>query len=846
MWLNLEKGHYLKPILLFLISFIALINCINGQEKEMSERDLIRLMNDADGYFIYDENYKKAAQIYEILYEVFPDNHNLNYKLGVCYLNIKGKKKEALNLLNYASNNFVDDIRYSTIGSEAHFDVLFYLAYACQVNMLLEEAIKYYKDYQNQLRVREASEIEYIDLQIKGCRKAQEIDIDILTGDKELFAPWLGKFREAVNPVVSANDSVFIFTVQEDSGNRIYFSRIESDQWSEPDEITNDLGNHSDMFSNSITGDGKTLIIVRNNGFSGDIYSSEFRNSKWSKIKKLGKNINTKYWESHASISEDGRFIYYASNKPGGYGSLDIYMSERSVDGTFGPSRNLGPSINTILEENTPYYNMSSNLLYFSSTGHEGIGGYDIFYSEYNRRWSKPVHLPYPFNTTGDNLNYTPFSDNSRGLLSLTPTDTSSYSNIFVVTITGHEMQKSIIARGQVSLDDGPDINPDQLSVLLLNSQTDTVILEIIADSLGVFECDLIPGSYYFKVDYPGYSTDTLSINVSSTFEGEQISLTSSLLPESIERGEYLKVRTILFSFNSDELSRDAQIEIEKVLPILISNNDLQVELSGFADPVGPEEYNMSLSMRRAQRVKDYFIMSGIDVSRIVCTSYGETGFIAENKNPDGSDSVEGRSYNRRVSIGIINDGYSIPVESFRHIPVHLRSKLGYSFYVLMHRSQRPVPPGFFIGYGRSELAFVKEFETDGEFLYLMGKFVNRTDALDYLVTARESGFKQAEIISEYELPDSGSELAEAQKLTLFTIQIHALTSPATEPFPGIDRVREIKGKDGFYRYVVGEYRGYSKARSALGRIHDLGYHQAFIKEVGLLENQTLNQSDDL
>ena len=109
------------------------------------------------------------------------------------------------------------------------------------------------------------------------------------------------------------------------------------------------------------------------------------------------------------------------------------------------------------------------------------------------------------------------------------------------------------------------------------------------------------------------------------------------------------------------------------------------------------------------------------------------------------------------------------------------------------------------------------------------------------LVSFRESGFREAKIISGYELPGSGDISNDLAKLPLFTIQVHALTKPATEPFPGLDKVMEIKGEDGFYRYVVGEYAGYSKAKSALAWIRENGYPQAFIKEVNLLERQTLN-----
>ena len=282
--------------LLLLLFFLSATN-LTAQKPSPEEREYIKQVNVADGYFIYDEDYPRAAEIYERLFEKKPDNHNLAYKLGVCYLNMRGSELKSLSLLRFASENYVRDVDYNTIGKPAPFDVLYYLAFSCQLNLELEEAIYNYRKYQNLLRVHEASEIEYINNQIDACQNIIEATAEGIILIKNIFAPWFINYRNAINPVISRNDSVLAFTLESDSGNKIYLSNRVDGKWKEAIEITPMLGKYDDMFTNSIRGDGKQMIICRNNGYKGDLYITELKNGKWGKISKLGKNINTGYWE---------------------------------------------------------------------------------------------------------------------------------------------------------------------------------------------------------------------------------------------------------------------------------------------------------------------------------------------------------------------------------------------------------------------------------------------------------------------------------------------------------------------------------------------------------------------
>jgi hypothetical protein len=185
-----------------------------------------------------------------------------------------------------------------------------------------------------------------------------------------------------------------VYSVQLQFYTAVYFSSKQNGSWSIPANINPDLGVDTDCYPVGISYDGKELLLYRSNEFLGDIYSSRFINGKWSKIKKLNGNINTRYWESHACLSRDGKKLFFTSNRKGGSGGLDIYISTRKnvTDDNWGSARNLGTVINSPLNEETPFITSDDQKLYFSSLGHNGMGGYDVFVSEAlnDGGWEKP------------------------------------------------------------------------------------------------------------------------------------------------------------------------------------------------------------------------------------------------------------------------------------------------------------------------------------------------------------------------------------------------------------------------------------------------------------------------
>ena len=401
----------MKQVLLLILLVGLTISKSFSQESYQLEEMFL----DADSWFFY-EDYEEALPLYLRVLEADSLNYNVMYKIGFCYLHTPGQKAKSIPYLEEAINKTTLNYRDNIYAEKsAPVDAIFYLGNAYLVNNKINEAIDAYSGFQNKITKtkkianKDIYDTEYLSRQFDACKNALQMQYEPVNFiARNLGSPINTRFNE-FNAIVSGDGLTLVFTASLKFYDAIFYSKKENDQWSYPINIMGQLGVDDKSASTGLSFDGTELFIYRDDDFDGNIYVSNLNNGIWSKIKKLGENINTKYWESHASLSPDNKKLYFTSNREGGYGDLDIYESERVNDSTWGKAKNLGKIINSRWNENTPFLTPDGKRLFFSSEGHKGMGGYDIYYSTLdNEEWSEPVNIGYPINTTDDDIFFAP------------------------------------------------------------------------------------------------------------------------------------------------------------------------------------------------------------------------------------------------------------------------------------------------------------------------------------------------------------------------------------------------------------------------------------------------------
>lgn len=372
-------------------------------------------------YFFLNEDYSDAVTYYLPLYEKMPDNANIAYRIGASYLNIPGKKNFSISYLETASKNISPKHKEGTITqTTAPYDALFMLGKAYLVNYKFDKAKETYIKYSKMLSPEEIENLDFVKHEIQICENAKELIANPVSYTEENLGELFNDEKPNFNPVISADGKSFAYMVSLKFYDAIMFSNNLNGKWTPPVNITPELQADGDIYLSSLSSDGKILIFSKDDNVNSDLYSSFFDGKKWTPAVKIGKNINTKYWESHGSISEDGNQIIFSSDRPGGFGGLDLYVSRR-VKGGWSPAVNLGADINTQFNEDRAFLINNGKTLIFSSQGHKNIGGYDIFRSDIqpNNKWGNPENIGYPINSPDDNLFFMPADKGRSGYYSL-------------------------------------------------------------------------------------------------------------------------------------------------------------------------------------------------------------------------------------------------------------------------------------------------------------------------------------------------------------------------------------------------------------------------------------------
>jgi len=473
----------------------------------------------------------------------------------------------------------------------------------------------------------------------------------------------------------SGNSLVYISSLK--FYDALFYSNKKNGAWSKPANITPDVKSDGDYYPTGMSFDGTQLLLTRNDKFNSNLYLSKLVDGKWTPVVKLPKHINTKFWESHASFSPDGKTIYFTSNRTGGYGGLDIYKSSYNEKSQIWlPAVNLGPVINTQFNEETPFICKDNKTLYFASQGHKTMGGFDIFSSTLmkNHTWSDPVNIGYPINTSDDNMFFLPLEEGIKGIMSLT-NQKENYGNkdIYLLEIYSDKNPRPVAVTGRVTLNGQPPAKETGILVSIQKPDGGAPVSLTVRGSDGRFSTiENEPGIYKISFVSKGFQTNDQSFTLPSDYSLKQLVVNANL--KSIEvKVQPVILPIIYFNFNSSFLSRDGKAKVKELAGIMKENPDLQIEIIGYTDNTGPKVFNNWISKRRAASVGNYLIKYGIAKNRFVSKGLGASNFIAINQYPDNTDAHEGRKFNRRVEIHIISTSNKAIISEKPEIPAKLK-----------------------------------------------------------------------------------------------------------------------------------------------------------------------------
>jgi outer membrane protein OmpA-like peptidoglycan-associated protein len=414
------------------------------------------------------------------------------------------------------------------------------------------------------------------------------------------------------------------------------------------------INTHGNEGAICISPDGQFLFFAacnRPDGYgSCDIYWSGKSGDQWSEPFNLGPVVNSEAWDSQPSFSSDGKTLYFASKRPGGKGSSDIWKTELMPDGDWMPPVNLGDSINTKDAEMAPFIHPDDLTLYFTSKGHPGMGGLDLFYSrkDENNLWQKPVNMGYPINTYADEITLVVNASGDLAYISSDKLGGKGRQDIYSFKLY-KEAQPL-----KVTYFKGIVFNKETKKRLeakfeLIDLTSGKVVIKSRSDPVkGEFLVALPTNKdYALNVSKTGYLfySDHFGLKGESS---EARPFIRDIPLQEISVGETVVLKNIFFDTDKYELKPESRSELEKLINLLQTNGKIRIEISGHTDNAGTEAYNLMLSKNRAKAVYDYLTEHGISAGRLSYAGYGLT------KPIDTNDTEQGRANNRRTEFRVV------------------------------------------------------------------------------------------------------------------------------------------------------------------------------------------------
>ncbi|HLF33511.1 MAG TPA: OmpA family protein [Cyclobacteriaceae bacterium] len=640
-----------------------------AQDKKAEAR---LYLEEAERIYKNSSAYIQARDAYLKVLDYDPENLRANFMAGLLFLNHVNKEQ--------ATQYF---LKVHSLDPEYSFKLLYLIGRSYQYAMDFDNAIKYFDLYRIKLRSNpEYSGEDLVSLpevlmRVRESERAKELvshplNYNITNAGSAINSEW-----PDYGPSTDAEGTMMIFTTRraEDNTNEklaedkfpyedIFISYKRIEKWTLAQNIgpgINRLYNESGL---TLSKDGKQLYIYFDE-YAGDIYVSNRANDgSWQNPEPLEGSVNTRDKETSVTISPDGSVIFFVSDRPGTLGGLDIFYSIRSRRGIWQDVKNIGPVINTASDEDFPFIDYDGKTLYFSSKGHNGMGGFDIYktvYDSASETWVNPLNIGYPINTPDNDIAFISTRDGRTGYFSSVREGGSGYEDIYMFIIPEvirrmEDPVKTIISEPalipvrvyiSVKEENGDPID----AVVRIRNDSENYARMISRINTGIYMTTSVlrvSSEYTVSAEKDGYMFANEKLMIPASSASEQ-NVDMALMLKKIQAGSSMVLRNIYFDFDKATLRPESFFEINKLYQMLTENSRLIAEIAGFTDNTGSLVYNYRLSYNRAKTVVDYLVKKGLDPAKIKAAGYGEGKPIASNDN-----EKDGRELNRRVEFKIL------------------------------------------------------------------------------------------------------------------------------------------------------------------------------------------------
>jgi len=438
-------------------------------------------------------------------------------------------------------------------------------------------------------------------------------------------------------------------SVQED----FFIAKKVNGKWTQRTDLGQPINTPGNEGAQSISADGRIFFYTAcsrmDSKGSCDIYYSIRKGGQWNTPRNLGNPVNSSYWESQPSCSADGRTIYYASNRPGGYGQMDIWETHIDGEGKWTSPKNLGPNVNTPENEQSPFIHADGKTLYFASSGHLGMGKMDIYKTEKDSldNWSKPINLGYPINTWKDESDLRVSANGSTAIISSNREGGFGGTDLYTFELYKDARPKEVsYVKGTIF--DAKTLKKLGAMFELIDLKTGDIVMTSFSD--GVTGRFLVPltlnNEYALNVSKDGYMFYSEHYNLHQDSLMKPMELNIPLQP--IETGGTVILENVFFDTDKYTLKDESRVELQKLIDFMTFNKEVKIQISGHTDNTGDKQKNIILSENRAKAVTEYLISKGIIKDRLSYKGYGDSKPLVPN------DSEKHKAMNRRTEFMIL------------------------------------------------------------------------------------------------------------------------------------------------------------------------------------------------